>query len=391
MKLPFSSLVREWKESARFGGLEEQLRSIVFYAEDPASWVYLGPVIEEIIGRLGRQVCYVTSDPDDPLLEFEHPGILPFYIGSGTARTAWFRNLQAKVLVMTMPDLDTFHIKRSRHQVHYAYVHHSIVSTHMIYRPAAFDNFDSILCVGPHHKEEIQARETLHSLKPKVLIEHGYGRLDSIIDTQVTRAKMDERTNGPGARVLIAPSWGKDSILETCGVGLVEGLLAAGHRVTIRPHPVTLKTRSQAFNGLHSRFLSNPNVTFDMDIESQVALDTADIMISDWSGVAFEFAFGYERPVLFIDVPRKINNPEYARIGIEPIEVELRSEIGVVVPMQSLDQVPAHVESLRANPKEFKERVGKLRTNWIYNLGSSGAAGADYIAQVADGLSAQVE
>ena len=33
-------------------------------------------------------------------------------------------------------------------------------------------------------------------------------------------------------------------------------------------------------------------------------------MVSDWSGVAMEFAFGLERPVLFIDVPRKTNNPE---------------------------------------------------------------------------------
>src|SRR5690606_13279690 len=94
----------------------------------------------------------------------------------------FFATLDVDVLLLTMPDLQTFHIKRSPHPVHYCYVHHSIVSTHMVYRPEAFDHFDSILCVGPHHIEEIRTREALFSLNAKTLVESGYGRLDKILD-----------------------------------------------------------------------------------------------------------------------------------------------------------------------------------------------------------------
>ena len=41
------------------------------------------------------------------------------------------------------------------------------------------------------------------------------------------------------------------------------------------------------------------------------SFDKADLMISDWSGVAFEFAFGLEKPVIFIDLPKKINNSDF--------------------------------------------------------------------------------
>ena len=59
-------------------------------------------------------------------------------------------------------------------------------------------------------------------------------------------------------------------------------------------------------------------------------MTAADLMISDWSGAALEYAFGIERPVLFLDVARKINNPRYVDLGIEPIEARMREQIGAV-------------------------------------------------------------
>ncbi len=152
----------------------------VFYAEDGASWVHFEPVIRALATTHGRGVCYLTSSPRDPVLEREDEAVRAFYIGDGACRTFLLRILEAGVVVMTMPDLETFHIKRSKYPVHYIYLHHSIVSTHMIYRRGAFDGFDTVFCVGPHHLAEIRETEALYGLKPKLLVEHGYGRLDSI-------------------------------------------------------------------------------------------------------------------------------------------------------------------------------------------------------------------
>ena len=108
----FASLIREWKELSRFRALEPRLRSIVFYAEDSSSWTYFEPIVRELTGALGKQICYVTSSKDDQILDLHEESIRTFCIGSGTVRTAFFLSLEADVMVMTMPDLGTLHIKR---------------------------------------------------------------------------------------------------------------------------------------------------------------------------------------------------------------------------------------------------------------------------------------
>ena len=361
-------------------------RSIVVYAQDGGYWTYLEGIVRELTGDLNRQICYVTSSPEDPVLQVQDDRLITFCIGFGAARTSFFQTLKADVMVMTMPDLQTFHIKRSRYPVHYVYVHHALVSTHMSYRPAAFDHFDSVLCVGPHHIAEIRAREALYGLDPKVLIEHGYGRLDTLISS----ASAPEVAEGPGegrcTRVLIAPSWGKNALLETCGIQLVEILLDGCYDVTVRPHSMTTRNNPALIRSLRRRFGSNPKVNFDLDIASQTSLHASDIMICDWGGVGLEYVFSLERPVIFVDLPRKVTNPEYEQLPCEPLEVTLRSQIGTVVSPDALAHIGAHIdEALRSDSGAFKERVQQLRNRWVYNIGSSGPVGAEYIAQVADG------
>jgi YidC/Oxa1 family membrane protein insertase len=285
-----------------------------------------------------------------------------------------------------MPDLQTFHIKRSRHPVHYVYVHHALVSTHMSYRPAAFDHFDTVLCVGPHHIEEIRAREAMYGLDPKVLVKHGYGRLDTLIGSASTHQAAEGRRGAKGKRVLIAPSWGKDALLETCGMQLIEILLNGGYDVIVRPHGMTTRNNPELIRALRRRFGSNPNVTFDLDIASQTSLHASDIMISDWGGVGLEYVFSLERPVIFIDLPRKVTNPEYEKLSCEPLEVALRSQIGTVVSPDALANIGTQIDEALSNDSgAFKEMVRQLRAHWVYHIGSSGAVGAEYVVQVADG------
>jgi len=219
----------------RFKSIKPDDRSIVFYAEDASSWRHFEPIIDELLNTHGKRICYVTSGPSDPVLRREDSRIQSFSIGSGVARTVWFLYLQADVLVMTMPDLGTYHIKRSKFPVHYTYVYHSIISSHMAYRLKAFDHFDSIMCVGPHHRDEIRAAEQLYGLKPKILVDAGYGNVDSILASKESMIDGPSQGHGAGKRVLIAPSWGEHGLLETRGQELVHIILEAGHRVTVRP------------------------------------------------------------------------------------------------------------------------------------------------------------
>lgn len=381
----FKRFLRSWRGARQFHGLPRQGREIVFYSEGADYRGFFAPVMDRLVHHHGRSICYLTSDPNDPLLHPTDPRVPAFYIGDGSAMIFLFQGLQAGLMVMTMPDLGTFHIKRSRYPVHYAYLHHSAVSTHMIYRKGAFDQFDSILCAGPHHMEETREWERLNGLPAKQLFAHGYGPIDSLMKAAAEHPLPPPapRTGEEGLRVLVAPSWGPEGLLEKCGKELIEILLAAGHHVTLRPHPRTRQLRSQVVDDLGARFGLHPEFELDEVWSSQEPLLDADIMVSDWSGVAMEFAFGLERPVLFVDVPRKINNPDHTLLDAVPLEVAIREEIGSVLPPDRLNQVPAMIATLHRGSKAISERARDHRKKWIYNAGRSGIRGAEIIVELA--------
>jgi hypothetical protein len=388
-KNPFFLFLRALKGYREFNALDPKDREIVFYSEDSASWVFFKPIIKELLETHGKNICYLTSSADDPILASQSSKIKSFYIGVGIVRTYLFVTLKAGVMVMTMPDLENYQIKRSKaQQVHYVYVFHGMVSTTMIYRLYAFDHFDALLCVGPYQIKEIRANEKLYKLKLKTLIESGYGRLDSIIEEAQNRSQSAPREGK--TNILIAPTWGDNALLEICAFDLVDLLLENEYEVIYRPHPMTLRFRKKLLIKLQDKYLGHKNFTYETDVGSQESLHTSDILITDWSGTAIEYAFGLEKPVIFIDLPRKVNNPDYQKIHLEPFEVFVRSKIGVVIPPDSLEDVLGQIEKLCSNSDSLKKEIRKLRSENIFNIGTSGAIGADYIAKATHSYSSSL-
>ena len=151
MKITELIFSKERKELEKFNKLDLDERSIVFYSE---SSIILYPYVEEIIKELEKRdqkICYVTSSKNDPIFKMESKNIKVFYIGDGSVKYKFFWELKAKVLIMTMADLENYWIKRSiTFPVHYIYVFHSINSPLMGYSSKkiskeAFDHFDSIV------------------------------------------------------------------------------------------------------------------------------------------------------------------------------------------------------------------------------------------------------
>lgn len=368
------------KQLEAFSALPRAQRNLVFYSEGPEYWPHLGPIVRTIIDVARYPVVYVSSKQTDPGLRVRSPLLRTFCIGAGGTLSNFFKALEADVMVMTMPDLENLYIKRSPRCRHYSYIFHSPVSTHMIYQPGAFDHYDSVFCVGPHHEEEIRKRERLRGDREKQLFHHGYGRLDDLVAHAPATAP---RTGAEPAHVLVAPSWGPNGIFETVGTDLLETLLDAGYRVTARPHPQTLKLAGDRIEGIHTRFKDNPNVVVETDMSAKESFYSSDIMICDWSGSAFDYSFGLLKPVIFIDVPRKVNNPDYQALGIEPLEVSIRSRIGRVIDAGNLSSVPSAIEDVRRNAAAIVDDIRRERSQWIYNLGKSADVAAGELVRLA--------
>ncbi len=362
------------RQAHRFTQLPAEQREIVFYSEGEAYWPHLQPILDSLINDHRRQVTYISSSPSDPGLTY-HPDILGFEIGDGTARTFLFRSMDARILVLSMPDLDTFHIKRSVRPVHYVYVHHSLASLHTVYRKGAFNSFDTMFCAGPHHVAEMQETCAVYNLKKMDLFEHGYGRLDTLLNSRRDHPPARSRT---APNVLVAPSWGDNGLLEIHGARLAKILIDAGLKTTIRPHHETVRRTPKGIAELKALSDGSSLLSFDDKPSSMESLLQCNVMISDWSGVAIEGALGMGMPVLFVDVPQKIRNEESSRIDCVPFEKMIRDEVGEVLAPENLTDAPELLHNL-VN-KELKS--ADLMRKWVFNPGSSGKAGADKLIHI---------
>jgi len=376
MKLNFGE---EWKELKKIEKLKDKERSIVFYAENEASMNHFRLLISELTEENNLQICYVTSVKNDPIFSSKNKNILAFYIGDGTARTKFFLTLKAKILIMDMPDLQTFHIKRSKvYPVHYVYIFHSMFSVHSYLRKGALDNYDTIFCVGKHHEKEIRATEERYGLKEKKLIKYGFGRLDTLLQEKQKFQKTDTEDKN---LILIAPTYGENNLLQMCGKELIEILLKADFTVMLRPHYRIFKDSKKLINSIIENFGNNPNFIFEKGVIPSDKFHNSKCMISDWSGISLEYAFTFERPMVFIDTPKKILNPDSGNISIEPIEISIREKIGHVVSTNSLEKIPEIIQNLD-NDNLMSEQIRKIRSEIVYNIGNSAKIGAEIIKKI---------
>lgn len=373
--------LRSWREAFKFVEDSSSSAKLVIYVEGAEYSSYFEPLIDALSAFECLKLFYLTSDSTDPMLSKASKRFIPYYIGNGSARTFVLNRMKAEVLLLTMPDLNTFHIKRSPQCKNYVYFHHSMVSTHMVYRKEAFDHFDTMLCVGPHHIEEVRQWEKIKKLAPKHLLEHGYAPLDSIRKVS-PKCCMPERNDDRSLNILFAPSWGPEGLMETRSEEMVSLLLAAGYHVHVRPHPRTRQLNNACLVNIQNKFHQHPNFEMNCDITQFDAFFRSHIMISDWSGAAMEFTFGLERPVLFIDVPRKINNTDYQKIDAIPVEVSYREQVGMVLAPENLREIPKALEALYEGYAIFQESIQECRKNTVFHLDQSAERGARHIYEL---------
>ena len=132
-------------------------------------------------------------------------------------------------------------------------------------------------------------------------------------------------------------------------------------------------------SNLRSRYGGNKLFSLDTSFSSDRSILRADVLISDCSGIAFEYAFGTERPVVFVDVPIKIKNPRYIDLDIEPLELLLRPKMGVIVSPDKIDTIPGIVTSLQEQKERYREQLRHLRGKSVFSFGQSSSVGSKYI------------
>ena len=312
----------------KFRSTPDSKRRIIFYSENENYFQFLEGPIRSALEISNLKIAFISSSNKDPGLQLAHKNLKCFYIGSGFVRDTFFRYLESCTIFMTMPDIGQSRIKVSDKKVTYAFLQHSMCSLHMIYKKNAFDNFDILFCSGPHQYSEARMLEKYNNSNAKKLVKLGYSKIDRMTNKHLSMGDNEKQVT---RNILIAPSWGKSNLLDYIDINiLVTKLISKGFKVTLKPHPEDLKYRKNLLDKVRKKFLTEDAFTYSINSDNFLLLRNNGILITDWSGISIEYAFTFKRPVIFADTPKKINNNEFDKLPLKPIEDSIREEIGLI-------------------------------------------------------------
>jgi hypothetical protein len=351
----------------------------VIYSEGKQYWNVFKPILDEFEKR-EVHLLYLTSQGDDPVFFQEYQFIKSEFIGEGNKAFARLNLLSAEVVLMTTPGLDVYQLKRSKTVRHYAHILHA-PSDATMYRMFGIDYFDSILLTGDYQAKDIRALEKLRGLPKKQLVTVGCTYLDVYAET----IKRIPREEPHPFTVLVSPSWGPSALLSKYGCILLDPLVKTGWRIIIRPHPQSKKSEASMLASLTETYKDAANVQWDYERENIFSLAKSDMMISDFSGIIFDYMFLFDKPVLY--VKQGLDLRPYDADDLEDTATEelwqfktLR-ETGIELKEELFDSIGEVIKNA-SDSRELKKARGKAKdTAWQFQ-GESGKGVADFMISI---------
>jgi YidC/Oxa1 family membrane protein insertase len=368
--------MREKNDAARFNSAKKQL---VFYALTGGQYKYYKNIIEYLLENSNIVIHYLTNDPDDAVFRLGKDRLIPYY-ASQRKTISLMLKLDTDIMATTVPDLQSYHMKRSvvRDDIEYIFIPHALIGSHATARETAFDYFNTFFTVGPHRIADLRRREQMKGLPRKKIVKAGYGLYDQLIASYALLPKK----NNDKPRILVAPSWQAQNIMELCIADIISVLLGKGYQLIIRPHPQYVRTFPEQINAIvdrYSKYTAEGEITFELDFSDNRSIFSSDILITDWSNIAFEFAYCTLKPCIFINTPMKILNPNYKEYNMELLIVTLRDKVGISVNLEDIKNLNETVTKMLAEKDSYKEQISKIVEQYLYYPGRNGEAGGKYI------------
>jgi YidC/Oxa1 family membrane protein insertase len=247
-------------------------------------------------------------------------------------------------------------------------------STHKIYTPRAFDNYDIIFTIGSFQSDEIKKNETLNNLPQKRIYKTGYFYLDYLV-------KSSNKSISEKDCILFAPSWNydEDNLFNKHGDSIVSNLINSGFNVIFRPHPEIIKRNKSKFDHVVSKFEDNKNFILDLNASNVRSMEKASLLITDNSSISIEYSFAFYRPVIFLDYKEKIHNKDYHSIGTSTFESEFKKELGISVSIKDINKLSFICENAIKENKFDNHKTDIFKKKFLSNISNSAEVAAQFL------------
>ena len=347
---------------------------LVIFGEDGRYWNIFHSVCDELESRSIDCVFY-TMDENDPVLDACYEHVHPSFIGEGNRAFARLNMLKAKLLLTTTPSLDVYQWKRSRNVDKYIHIYHG-VDEGAGYKMFGMDFFDSLLMASDFQVETIRRLEGLRGEDPKEIKVVGSPYLDEL--KKRADSVQTGKNPGEGKIVLLAPSWGDSSILNKFGGEMLEALVKTGYHIIVRPHPQSRKVEKELLDDLMTRFPDSEQLEWDNCNDGFPSLCRADVMISDFSNVVFDYALIFNRPVIFADTDFDKSPYDAAWFDEELWRLRILDQLGVSLKKEDFSRLKQVIDDL-TDKDTFNESRDKLRDKVWMNRNNGAQSVVNYL------------
>lgn len=350
----------------------QQAIPLVIFSDDKRYWSVFEPVCRELNER-GFDAVYMTASPDDPALKCTYEHIHPEFIGEGNKAFAKLNFLSATMLLSTTPGLDVYQWKRSKDVRYYIHMLHA-ASDVTGYRMFGIDYYDAVLLSGEYQRRDIRNLEKLRNLPEKEIAMIGIPYMDEMSN------RLADSPPAPKGEptVLLAPSWGKSAIFNKFGGKILDVLLKTNYHIIVRPHPQSFTSEKEMIEGLMRQYPDSERLEWNRDPDNFEVLKRSDILISDFSGVIYDFTLVYDKPVIYADT--EFDNSPYDACWLDTPFWTFTAlpRIGEQLTSEGLEQLPALMEACLSEQRYADGRKEVRDETWCCR-GEGARCAADYL------------
>lgn len=353
----------------------------VIFSDDKRYWNVFEPICREF-DRRGVDMVYMTASPDDPALENPYEHIRGEFIGKNNKAFARMNFLNADIVLSTTPGLDVYQWKRSKDVQYYVHMQHA-ANDISGYRMFGIDYFDAVMLSGEYQVQEVRDLEKLRNLPEKDLIKIGIPYMDEM--AKRLEAAPAAESVGQERTVLLAPSWGKSSIFQRYGSRILEVLLQTGYHIIVRPHPQSFTSEKETIEKIMQEYPDSDRLEWNRDNDNFEVLKRSDILISDFSGIIFDFSLVYDKPVIYADT--EFDNSPYDAWWLDTPYWTFTAlpRIGQKLTMDNLDHLKEMIDECIQDPKYAEGRREAREETWEYK-GEGTERAVEYLLKKYDEL-----